>query len=50
MSDWKCTGECRWVLRPTNTATYQVLQQLWENAPYKTEWRDVPVVEEPEHE
>ena len=58
MSDWKCTGECRWLKRDGGPKP-PVLQQLWErhlrqhpHDVYETEWRDVPIVqwEEPDHE
>ena len=60
MSDWKCTGECRWLKRDGGPKP-PVLQQLWENVEMASqdwlplqyhEWRDVPIVqwEEPDHE
>ena len=59
MSEWKCTGECRYRQKPADgwTTYERVLQQLWENVEMASqdwlpsqyqEWRDVPTVEEPE--
>ena len=52
MSEWRCTGECREVKRPTHIDAYgKQLQQKWvkdysiasEFYHQQEEWRDVPV-------
>jgi len=63
MSDWKCTGECRYRQKPADgwTTYERVLQQKWVQTKQHVnviqggyideviaeEWRDVPIEKQP---